>query len=143
LKHEPGEKEAVKMEEVTCPWCGSEVRLSGIICPVCRHEVLPEHLVEKEGVSIGKGDAQQIEDDGDSHESQAIENSFVCAKCGHEECKVAEVAMTGPGLSKLMNIQHHHYLFVSCLSCAAVEIYDPSVLRGRQAGALSTLLDLL
>jgi len=51
--------------------------------------------------------------------------------------------MTGPGLSKLMNIQHHHYMFVSCLNCGSVDIYDPDVLSGQKTGKLSTILDIL
>jgi predicted nucleic-acid-binding Zn-ribbon protein len=130
--------------EVTCPWCGNEVRLSGDICPECKHEVLPEHLEEKESGMFGEEEARKADEhEDDINEIHAIENNFVCAKCGHNECKAAELAMTGAGLSKLLDIQHHHYLFVSCLRCASVEIYDPSVLRGRQAGAFGTFLDVL
>nr|WP_072329795.1 MULTISPECIES: zinc ribbon domain-containing protein [unclassified Paenibacillus] len=72
-----------------------------------------------------------------------IENSFRCAKCRSEACIVKEVAMTGTGLSKLLDIQHHHYLFVSCAHCGSVEIYDPEVLRGQKPGELGTMLDIL
>lgn len=129
--------------EVTCPWCGGEVSLDGQICPECRHEVLPEHLEGKDsGPSIESEAAWGTAGD-DVNEAHAIENNYKCAKCGHDDCKTAEVAMTGTGLSKLMDVQHHHYLFVSCLRCGGVDIYDPSVLRGRQSGAFGTLLDLL
>lgn len=130
--------------EVTCPWCGNEVRLDGQICPECRHEVLPEHLATNEGASHSEGEAEldsSVVDD--INEAYEIEKNYTCAKCGHDECKTAEVAMTGTGLSKLMDVQHHHYLFVSCLRCGIVDIYDPSVLRGRQAGVFGTILDLL
>lgn len=129
--------------EVICPWCGNEIRLSGEVCPECRHEVLPEHLEGKES-EAAQGDVEERDSEVDDINAvYAIESNYTCPKCGHHECKTAEVAMTGTGLSKLMDIQHHHYLFVSCLRCAAVEIYDPSVLRGRQAGTFGTMLDLL
>lgn len=129
--------------EVTCPWCGSEVRLDGQICPECRHEVLPEHIEGNESGPSSEGDAGLDPSVDDINAAYVIEHNYKCAKCGHGECKTAEVAMTGTGLSKLMDIQHHHYLFVSCLRCGGVDIYDPSVLRGRQAGVLGTMLDLL
>nr|WP_036719144.1 zinc ribbon domain-containing protein [Paenibacillus harenae] len=72
-----------------------------------------------------------------------IANRFKCSKCGHEECDIQETAMTGTGLSKLFDIQHHHYLFVSCLQCGFVEIYNPSILQGKKAGELSSVIDLL
>jgi predicted nucleic-acid-binding Zn-ribbon protein len=130
--------------EVICPWCGSEVNLDGLICPECRHEVLPEHLEGKESGSSQDGDAGVGTAVGDDmNEIHSIEHNYACAKCGHNECKTAEVAMTGTGLSKLLDIQHHVYLFVSCIRCGGVDIYDPSVLRGRQAGTFGTMLDLL
>ncbi|MDG0789463.1 zinc ribbon domain-containing protein [Cohnella ginsengisoli] len=72
-----------------------------------------------------------------------IEDRFVCGKCGHRGGAAKEVAMTGPGLSKLLDIQHHHYLFVSCERCGSVEIFDPEMLLGRKPGGLGTVLDTL
>ncbi|OMF38484.1 hypothetical protein BK133_02225 [Paenibacillus sp. FSL H8-0548] len=60
-----------------------------------------------------------------------ITNEFSCSKCKHDECDINEVAMTGTGLSKVLNVQYQHYLFVSCMRCGFVEIYDPSILRSR------------
>ncbi|MDQ6420797.1 zinc ribbon domain-containing protein [Paenibacillus sp. LHD-117] len=132
--------------DVICPWCGSEVRLSGDICPECKHEVLPEHLEGKESGQPDEDGAQSVSERiveaDDLNERYRIESEYVCPKCGNDTCRAAEVAMTGTGLSKLMDVQHHHYLFVSCLRCGAVEIYDPSVLRGRQAGTFGSMLDL-
>ncbi|MEQ4486106.1 zinc ribbon domain-containing protein [Cohnella silvisoli] len=72
-----------------------------------------------------------------------IENKFKCSKCKHEECRAKEVAMSGTGLSKLFDIEHNHYLFVSCLNCGFVEVYDPDVLNGHKTGQLGTVLDIL
>ncbi|OME88455.1 hypothetical protein BK120_02670 [Paenibacillus sp. FSL A5-0031] len=63
--------------------------------------------------------------------NNSIANSFTCTKCNHNECDINELAMTGAGLSKLLNIQYQHYLFVSCMQCGFVEIYDPTILRRR------------
>ncbi|MFC0189631.1 zinc ribbon domain-containing protein [Fictibacillus aquaticus] len=73
---------------------------------------------------------------------EAIKAKFKCTKCSGSECKMKELAMTGSGLSKLLDIQHNHYLFVSCRNCGYVEIFDPNVLEGKK-GQLSSFLDVL
>lgn len=134
---------------VICPWCGEEVVLSGTICPSCRHEVLPEHLEggNPEGSSpeIGGEAGNEKPDERDRGRDIADEwtGHYVCPRCGHHACKVNEVAMTGAGFSKLLDIQHHHYLFVSCLRCGGVEIFDPDVLEARKRGSFGTGLDFL
>ncbi|UVI28018.1 zinc ribbon domain-containing protein [Paenibacillus spongiae] len=72
---------------------------------------------------------------------ELLAENFKCSKCGGEECSVQEVAMTGTGLSKLLDIQHHHYLYVSCENCGFVEIYNPDVLRRMKSGTMGTVLD--
>ncbi|WP_405083600.1 zinc ribbon domain-containing protein [Paenibacillus psychroresistens] len=74
---------------------------------------------------------------------QIIANRFICAKCKHNECHVKEVAMSGTGLSKLFDIEYNHFLFVSCLNCGFVEVYNPDILHGKKTGSLGTALDLL
>ncbi|ANE49001.1 hypothetical protein SY83_17690 [Paenibacillus swuensis] len=70
-------------------------------------------------------------------------NKYKCAKCKNNECLVQEVAMNGTGLSKIFDIEHHHYLFVSCTNCGSVEIYNPDILRGHKSGQKGTVLDIL
>lgn len=73
---------------------------------------------------------------------QAIAEKFKCVKCGGIECSSKEVSMTGTGLSKMFDIQHNRYLFVSCEGCGYVEIYNPKILTGK-SGQLGTVLDIL
>ncbi|WJH37027.1 zinc ribbon domain-containing protein [Paenibacillus sp. CC-CFT747] len=73
----------------------------------------------------------------------AIKERFKCTKCGNAECLIKEVAMTGTGLSKMFDIQHNHFLFVSCSHCGYVEVYNPKVLEGKSRGQLGTVLDVL
>lgn len=129
------------MEQVNCPWCGEQVILDGTICPLCRHEVLPDHLSGKEGPEIGEDGNIQDQLDDEAIVSK-LEENYACARCGHEECSIQEVAMTGTGISKLLDIQHHHYYFVSCLECGKVDVYDPNVLEARKKGLLGSGLDL-
>ena len=72
-----------------------------------------------------------------------IEERFKCAKCGGTSCRTKEVAMTGTGLSKMFDIQHNHFLFVSCQGCGYVEVYNPRVLEGKSRGQLGTVMDIL
>ncbi|WP_276357095.1 zinc ribbon domain-containing protein [Cohnella caldifontis] len=74
---------------------------------------------------------------------EAIQERFKCSKCGGAECRTKEVAMTGTGLSKMFDIQHNHFLFVSCENCGFVEVYNPDVLEGKTRGQLGTVLDIL
>jgi predicted nucleic-acid-binding Zn-ribbon protein len=116
-----------------CPYCRHDVEIANGRCPVCKerlYEVSEEDFEESE-----EAEALDVED--------AILSRFRCAKCGGDDASVKEVAMTGAGLSKLFDIQHNHYLFVSCNHCGFVEVYDPEVLRGKKPGALDTVLDVL
>ncbi|KRE59958.1 hypothetical protein ASL11_25920 [Paenibacillus sp. Soil750] len=74
---------------------------------------------------------------------ERISNQYKCCKCQHKECHIKEIAMTGTGLSKMFDIQHHHFLAVSCLHCGYVEMYDPNVLQNKKAGSLGTILDII
>ncbi|WP_078596667.1 zinc ribbon domain-containing protein [Evansella clarkii] len=47
-----------------------------------------------------------------------------CIKCGHTEAKTKEIATTGTGLSKLMDIQHNRFLVVYCTNCGYSELYN-------------------
>jgi len=116
---------------IECPWCSSQVILENNNCPECKHEVLDEHLVPYFGEEDQAQEESELEPD-DYDMIGKISNSFKCSKCSHDECDINELAMTGAGLSKLLNIQYQHYLFVSCMQCGFVEIYDPTVLRGNR-----------
>lgn len=118
---------------IECPWCSNQVILDGTICPVCKHEVMPEHL------EINATDQDQSENHSDIHlldlgKETIIANRYSCVKCRHTECDIDEIATTGAGLSKLFNVQYHHYLFVSCTQCGYVEIYNPMYLSQLTGG---------
>lgn len=71
-----------------------------------------------------------------------LEERFTCAKCSGRFCETREVSMTGTGLSKMFDIQHIHYLFVSCKHCGYVEVFNPDILEGKKHGELGTILDI-
>lgn len=73
---------------------------------------------------------------------QMIEERFVCSKCGGNHCQTKEVSMSGAGLSKMFDIQHNHFLFVSCTNCGYVEVFNPDILEGKKRGQLGSILDV-
>lgn len=64
---------------------------------------------------------------------------FVCAKCGGNGAKVKKLAMTGVGLSRLLDLQHNRYLFASCQICGYTEVYDLRVLEGKIGQGMNVL----
>jgi predicted nucleic-acid-binding Zn-ribbon protein len=72
-----------------------------------------------------------------------IQDKYKCVKCNGTSCLIKEVAMTGTGLSKMFDIQHNHFLFVSCENCGYVEVYNPRILEGKSRGQLGTIMDVL
>ncbi|MGG0178701.1 zinc ribbon domain-containing protein [Gottfriedia acidiceleris] len=74
---------------------------------------------------------------------ELLKDKFVCSKCKHTHAKTKEVSMSGSGLSKLLDIDYNHFLFVSCLNCGFVEVYNPSILEGKTRGELTTIFDIL
>ncbi|MGN1401571.1 MAG: zinc ribbon domain-containing protein [Bacillus sp. (in: firmicutes)] len=59
-----------------------------------------------------------------------------CIKCGSKDASQKEVATTGTGMSKLFDIQHNHFIVVSCNQCGYSEFYNKKSSTG------SNLLDL-
>lgn len=117
-----------------CPYCQTEVEIRNGRCPNCKERL---YNVTEEDFVEGSETFEDMDVD------EAIQSRFLCVRCGGEECSVKEVAMTGTGLSKMFDIHHNHYLFISCEQCGKVEIYDPKVLRGHKPGTLGTILDAL
>lgn len=127
---------------IECPWCHEHVQLVDEICPACKQEVFMNHLDHKWDESDVE-ELSELEEIADLTLEEQISHQFKCSKCKHEECRIKEVAMTGTGLSKMFDIQHHHFLFVSCENCGFVEMYDPNVLHSKSKGSLGTILDIL
>lgn len=72
---------------------------------------------------------------------ELLAQEFVCARCEHQGAQVERLAMTGTGLSRLLEIQHHRYAFVSCANCGYTEVYNLKTLEGKDN--LGTFLEIL
>ena len=71
-----------------------------------------------------------------------IESRFVCAKCHSTGAKAKSLAMTGTGISKLLDIQHNRYIFASCNNCGYTEVYDLDTLSGSK-DEVGNILDII
>jgi len=69
-----------------------------------------------------------------------IEEGYKCSKCNSIGAQVSEVAMTGTGLSRLFDIQHNEFLFISCKQCGYTEVFNLHILEKRPK---SYLMDIL
>ncbi|MFC1847257.1 zinc ribbon domain-containing protein [Chloroflexota bacterium] len=71
-----------------------------------------------------------------------IESRFVCAKCHSSGAKVKSLAMTGTGISRLLDFQHNRYVFASCNNCGYSEVYNLDTLKGSKDKA-GNILDII
>ncbi len=62
---------------------------------------------------------------------QLLAEKFVCSRCDHKHGRVEKLAMSGTGLSRLLEIQAHRYAFVSCTNCGFTEVYNLRTLEGK------------
>jgi predicted nucleic-acid-binding Zn-ribbon protein len=72
---------------------------------------------------------------------QLLAQKFVCPKCEERGAHVERLAMAGTGLSRLFEIQHHRFAFVSCHNCGYTEVYNLKILEGKDN--IGTLLDVI
>ena len=62
---------------------------------------------------------------------ELLAQEFSCARCGHKGAHVERLAMTGTGVSALLEIQRYRYAFVSCTQCGYTEAYNLRMLEGK------------
>lgn len=70
-----------------------------------------------------------------------LAEKFVCPKCEHQGANVDRLAMSGTGLSRLLEIQHKRFVFVSCENCGYTEVYNLKTLEGKDN--VGNLLEIL
>ncbi len=70
-----------------------------------------------------------------------IAEAFRCAKCDHDGAYVERLAMSGTGISRLLEIQQYRYAFASCAHCGYTEVYNLRTLEGKDD--VGTFLEIL
>ena len=77
-----------------------------------------------------------------SNIGREIASRFKCTKCRNTGARVKSLAMTGTGISKLLDIQHNRYIFASCNNCGYTEAYNLDILKGSKDKA-GNILDII
>ena len=70
-----------------------------------------------------------------------LAQKFACSHCGQHGAHVERLAMSGTGISRLLEIQAYRYAFVSCNNCGFTEVYNLKTLEGKDD--LGTFLEVL
>ena len=60
-----------------------------------------------------------------------ISEAFHCPKCNQQGAHVEKLAMSGTGISRLLEVQRYRYAFASCHNCGFTEIYNLKTLEGK------------
>jgi predicted nucleic-acid-binding Zn-ribbon protein len=76
-----------------------------------------------------------------SRVDELLASKFHCPRCEKQGAVVEKLAMSGTGLSRLLEIQAHRYAFVSCKNCGYTEVFNLRILEGQDN--LGTFLDVL
>jgi len=72
---------------------------------------------------------------------QLLSEKFYCPKCNQKGAHVERLAMSGTGLSRLLEIQAYRYAFASCNNCGYTEVYNLRTLEGKDN--LGSFLEIL
>ena len=72
---------------------------------------------------------------------EQLSSAFRCPKCDQRGANVQKLAMSGTGLSRLLEIQPYRYVFASCHNCGYTEVYNLTTLQGKDN--LGDLLDII
>ncbi len=70
-----------------------------------------------------------------------LSQAFTCPRCHSKGGSGHKLAMSGTGLSRLLEIQPYRYAFISCNNCGYTEVFNLSILEKRSD--LGTFLDVL
>ena len=73
--------------------------------------------------------------------NELLAEKFVCSKCGQTGAHVEKLAMSGTGISRLLEVQPYRYAFVSCINCGFTEVFNLKMLEGKDN--LGTFLEIL
>ncbi|WP_276273785.1 zinc ribbon domain-containing protein [Haloarcula litorea] len=90
---------------VECPECGTRASPDWSFCRSCEASLADAEPAE-EGVDVATPGL-----------------AAGCPKCGHDDAEVDEVAVTGSGPTRLLDIQNRQFRAVSCTNCGYTEFY--------------------
>ena len=68
-----------------------------------------------------------------------VESRFKCPKCGRNVCRVEKIAVTGAGITRLLDLQTNVFYAVICENCGYTEFYSKNVIDGKGDGIMDVL----
>lgn len=72
---------------------------------------------------------------------ETLSQSFRCPKCRQQGAHVERLAMSGTGISRLLEVWAYRYAFASCHNCGYTEVYNLKTLEGKDD--VGTFLEIL
>jgi hypothetical protein len=104
---------------VYCPECGARASADWVFCRRCEAS-LDDATPVDEGLTV-RSDGEDVDP------SELGDGETGCPKCGHAEAETDDVAVTGTGFSRLLDVQNRAFRTVTCTNCGYTEFY-----RGRR-----------
>jgi predicted nucleic-acid-binding Zn-ribbon protein len=100
---------------VYCPECGSKASADWSFCRSCEASLSDAESAD---------DRLIVRNDGEDVDlSEHVDGETGCPKCGHTEADVDDIATTGNGVSRLLDVQNRRFRAVSCTRCGYTEFY--------------------
>ena len=72
---------------------------------------------------------------------QQLASKFKCPKCGKREPVTDNMAVSGTGISRFLDVQNRKFITVTCSNCGYTELYNQEILKGKTH--LGDFLDFL
>lgn len=99
---------------VHCPECGSKASSDWSFCRNCNAS-----LADAEPV----GDLVVRDDGEDVDLSAFVDEVTGCAKCGHTDATVDDIATTSNDMARALDVENRRFKSVSCTRCGYTEQY--------------------
>jgi len=100
---------------VYCPECGSKASADWSFCRSCNASLADAESVDDDLV---------VRDDGEDVDlSEFLGEATGCAKCGHTDATVDDIAVTSNDMARALDVESRRFKSVSCTRCGYTEQY--------------------
>ena len=99
---------------VHCPECGSKASADWSFCRNCNASLEGAEPV---------GDLVVRDDGEDVDLSEFVDEITGCAKCGHTDATVDDIATTSNDMARALDVENRRFKAVSCTRCGYTEQY--------------------
>lgn len=110
-----GASDSERPSYVYCPECGTKASADWAFCRSCEGSLDDADPTDEK--LIVRNDGKDVD------LSEFVDGETGCPKCGHTEAELDDIATTGDGISRLLDVQNRRYRAVSCTRCGYTEFY--------------------